>query len=111
MTVSIISPGMLSKEKGMILRVSAIFHILNQVGYKSEELSYEISADSIHSAIAFIDMCIQQTAFIAGRGNIKEEIESISSGMYTTQYHACMTQCVVFKTQLVGFATSCRAVL
>lgn len=87
---------MLSKSKGQVLRVSAALHVLFQVTQKEESTSEEessavqdgedfssddncISEKAIAAAINFVTVCCQQTAFIAGRGNIEEEIEIIQA--------------------------------
>ena len=87
--------GMLSKSKGQILRVAASFHILFQlpngvhdVDDADHTLNGEcddnaIIADSaIIAAIAFVTLCCQQTAYMAGRGNIKEELKIIKASMF-----------------------------
>ena len=84
---------MLSKSKGQILRVAASFHILFQIqDGDSEPVDKEdiisedavedgdtISGRAIAAAIGFVDLCCQQTAYMAGRGNIKEELKIIEA--------------------------------
>lgn len=69
---------MLSKSKGQILRVAATFHVLFALN-GSAEISSEISEEAIAAAIKFVQLCCQQTAHMAGRGNIKEEIDIIKA--------------------------------
>ena len=71
---------MLSKSKGQILRVAAAFHILFNVG-TPEEITDEISDEAIAASINFVGLCCQQTAFMAGRGQIEEEIQIIKASM------------------------------
>ena len=73
---------MLSKSKGQILRVAATFHVLFTLKGPAElEISSEISEGAIAAAIKFVQLCCQQTAHMAGRGNIKEEIGIIKASM------------------------------
>ena len=67
---------MLSKCTGQILRVATCFHILF-----GASAIIEVSSQAIEAAMNFIEVCCQQTAFIAGRGLIKKEIEIIEAGM------------------------------
>ena len=71
---------MLSKSKGQVLRVASALHFLfnmNTPGSHQQEISDEISEDAILASINFVALCCQQTAFMAGRGNITEEIQLI----------------------------------
>lgn len=69
---------MLSKSKGQILRVAATFHVLFHLD-RPEVIPQEISEGAITPAITFVGMCCQQTAFVAGRGDITEEIRIIKA--------------------------------
>ena len=64
---------MLSKPRGQILRVAATFHVLFTLNTKIE-ISSEISKEAIAASIKFVQLCCQQTAHMAGRGNIKEKL-------------------------------------
>ena len=84
------SLGMLSKSKGQVLRVSAAFHFLFNINNSNDdmELSDEISEEAICASINFVALCCQQTAFMAGRGKISEEIQLIKdSKCMFTQLH------------------------
>ena len=73
---------MLSKSKGQILRVAATFHVIFTLKGPAElEISFEISDGAIAAAIKFVQLCCQQTAHMAGRGNIKEKIGIIKASM------------------------------
>lgn len=76
---------MLSKSKGQILRVLAAFHCLFNINGHSEtpELKDEISEEAVTAAINFVELCCQQTAFMAGHGNILDEIQLIKASMCT----------------------------
>lgn len=73
---------MLSKSKGQILRVAAtlynLFH-LNQMDSPTGEID-----DGITVAINMVEICCQQTAFIAGRGDSKQEIDIIQASKFNT---------------------------
>jgi hypothetical protein len=51
-------------------------HVLFSEG---QEVSMEISKEAILAAICFVQLCCQQTAFMAGRGDITQEIEIFKS--------------------------------
>ena len=75
---------MASKAKGQVLRLSALMHLLFEGGpgvdeNKEKDIGLIIGEDAIKAAIDFVNVCIQQAAYIAGRGDIEEEISRISS--------------------------------
>lgn len=76
---------MLSKSKGQILRVAAalneLFH-LDDLPLNGE--AREISDGVITAAISLVEICCQQAAYIAGRGDIKEEIDVIQASKRST---------------------------
>ena len=79
---SITFVGMLSKSKGQILRVATALHVLFHVG-SSDPLKNELTENVIAAAINFVGLCCQQTAYMAGRGDIKQEIQIIKASMST----------------------------
>ena len=84
---------MLSKSKGQVLRVAATLHFLFNINSPSsdqQELSDEISEDAILASINFVSLCCQQTAFMAGCGNITEEIQLIKESMRCFILHIIM---------------------
>ena len=58
--------GMISKSLGQILRVSGVMHVL----FSLEEENVDDTA-AINAAIHFVEVCCQQTAYIAGRGELE----------------------------------------
>ena len=77
--------GMLSKSKGQILRVAATMHVLFH-WEEPQNIPNEISDKALMASINFVDICIQHAAYLAGRGEIQEAIDSfemILSGMST----------------------------
>ena len=96
---------MLSKSKGQVLRISAALHVLFYVksdiiqpDYEDEtipketqtdasteitrvKISADITEEAIAAAINFVELCNQQTAFMAGRQDIKEEIQIAKASM------------------------------
>ena len=72
---------MLSKSKGQILHVAATLYNLFHLN-KMDCLTGEIDDAVITSAINVVEICCQQTAFIAGRGDIKEEIDIIQASEF-----------------------------
>jgi len=63
---------------GQILRVSAVMHVLFNLGDK--ELDSTNSPAAIEAAINFVEVCCQQAAYIAGRDELDEELKLIVQG-------------------------------
>ena len=69
---------MLAKSKGQILRVSVVFHAL--FGWENPQaISDVISEDALRAAIEFVDVCMQHAAFLAGRGEISQEVDKLQT--------------------------------
>ena len=64
----LITGPVLSKSKGQILRLSAVFNALfsNDPSLKCES---ELSSSSVKAAINFIEVCSEQLAIVGGRRN------------------------------------------
>ena len=84
---------MLSKGKGLIVRVSAAFHVLFKLENASiEGIPMEICSEAVIALADFVEMCIQHVAFMAGIGDINEYIASVISGnklIYIYTYTSC----------------------
>lgn len=65
--------GIVSKSKGQILRVAAIFNALFSLD-PDHPLQEELSFVAIKAAINFVEMCNEHTAIIGGRKNTLEPI-------------------------------------
>ena len=85
---------MLSKAKGQVLRVAAAFHVLfsdkasGDGSIVVEEVLPTIQVEAIIAAKNFVSICCQHAAYIAGRGDIEDEIEAIQSpGIYYAHIH------------------------
>ena len=70
------SLGMLSKSKGQTLRVAVALHVLFN-WENPHNIPQEISDSAIKAAINFVDVSIQHAAYLAGRGELKEEVENL----------------------------------
>ena len=64
---------------GQTLRVAAAMHVLFRLE-DEEPFPSTISVQAINAAIDFVEVCCQQTAYIAGRGKICDEINLSHSG-------------------------------
>ena len=73
--------GMLSKSCGQVLRISTIFHMLFSIENEQEPLSSEVSEVAVKAAVNFVQTACQQTAFVAGKGFIQEEVQTYKTGM------------------------------
>ena len=76
---------MLSKAKWQVLRVAAVLHVLFSDGVGEDgkiivlDVEKIIQTKAIIVAKNFVDICCQHAAYVAGRGDIEDEIESLSS--------------------------------
>ena len=70
---------MLSKSKGLILRVAGVLHVLFKLD-TPDDIPDTISEQAIVAAQDFVDVCCQHTAFVAGRGDIQEAIQQLQLG-------------------------------
>ena len=66
--------GMLSKSRGYVLRVAVVIHVL--FCFNSEDLIIpeEVSESAVSAATNFVSVSCKQTAYIAGRGLLSEEV-------------------------------------
>ena len=69
---------MLSKSRGHVLRLATALHVLFNLG-KEEEVSETVSEKAVRAAVDFVKVSCQQTAYIAGRGPLHEEVERFKS--------------------------------
>ena len=72
--------AMLSNAKGQIMRVAATLHVLFNVN-TPVDIPEEISDAALKAAVNVVDVCIQHAAFLAGRGDVDEEIQRIVEGI------------------------------
>jgi len=70
---------MLSKSKGQILRVAATMHVLFHMD-EPLDIPLVISEGAIKASENFVEMCLQNAAYLAGRGDIKEAVGDIQRG-------------------------------
>lgn len=78
----LITIGMLSKSKGQVLRVAAVMHVLFHMSMPT--IPSEISENAVKAADSFVDYCLQQAAYLGGRGNFQEAIQEIRKGQWHT---------------------------
>ena len=71
---------MLSKSKGLILRVAGVLHVLFKLD-TPDDIPDTISEQAIVAVQDFVDVCCQHTAFVAGRGDIQEAIQQLQLGL------------------------------
>ena len=88
--LSLYISGMLSKSRGQVLRLAAVFNILFSMG--NDETTDDISDVAVRAAINFVKITCQQTAYIAGRGLVEEDIQRFGTGnciMYVMHVISC----------------------
>ena len=80
---------MLSKNRGQVLRVAAIFHILFKIDESqchdtttNDKNVNEISEDAMLAAIDFLKTACQRTMYIAGRGTLEEGVKRAQESKY-----------------------------
>ena len=74
--------GMLSKSKGLILRVAGVLHVLFHLDVPGD-IPCTIKEKAIIAAQDFVDVCCQHTAFLAGRGDIEDAIQQLKLGLFS----------------------------
>ena len=62
--------GMLSKQKGQVLRLAAIFHCLFTLD-DNTDIEYDLKEEDIDAAINFTEVCADHTSLMAGKGTVK----------------------------------------
>ena len=67
---------MLSKSKGQILRVAAVMQVLFHCE-NPHNIPNDITDEALKASINFVEVCIQHAAYLAGRPEIEEAVESI----------------------------------
>ena len=70
---------MLSKSRGHILRLAAVLHMLFCIETPEEDLDEEIPEEAVKAAVNFVQVACQQTAYIAGKGLLTEELAKLVS--------------------------------
>ncbi len=76
---------MLSKSKGQLLRVAAVMHVLFHLDVADPtQIPKEISESAVVAADCFVDICLQNAAYLGGKGDLKDAIEEINQGMFYT---------------------------
>lgn len=65
--------GIISKSKGQILRVAAVFNALFSLD-DSHPIEEVLSSTAVKAAISFVEMCNEHTAIIGGRKSSLEPI-------------------------------------
>ena len=75
--------GLLSKSKGQILRLAAVFNALYSLD-PSHSLSTELSSSSVKAAINFVQVCNEHTAIMGGQKNITTALSCKLTVLNTT---------------------------
>ena len=68
-------PALLSKSRGQVLRLATVLHMLFSINSAEQPLPDEISEAAIKAAVNVVRTASQQTAYIAGRGLLREEYQ------------------------------------
>lgn len=73
--------AMLSKGRGIVLRLAVVLQTLFQVGCDDTTHSNDdtVSDEAVKAAIDFVEVATQQVAFIAGRGELADELKRFLS--------------------------------
>lgn len=61
-----------------MLRVAAVLHTLFSIDNENMSVPDEVSETALKAAVDFVCISCQQTAYVAGRGPIDEEIERLN---------------------------------
>ena len=71
---------MLSKSRGQVLRLATVLHMLFSIDSPNEDLDETISENALKAAVNIMKLATQQTAYIAGKGELTEELEKFKTG-------------------------------
>ena len=102
--VLLLTIGMLGKQKGQILRVAASFQVLFSMNRSREgsgsnsDLNLIISDKALLASINFVELCCQQAAYIAGRGDIKDDIKNVKA---SKTVELCNAACVAYTGEVM----------
>ena len=72
---------LLSKSRGQLLWLATVLHMLFSIDNAEEPLAEEVSEAAIKAAVNFIRTASQQTAYIAGKASLQEELDKFKTGM------------------------------
>ena len=85
----------MSKSRGQVLRVAAVFHVLFSVDPEREASKEEanpdiLCEDAVIASINFVKTACQHALYIAGKGNLEEELHVTNTGTYVyVRYYVC----------------------
>ena len=86
---------MISKSLGQILRVSGVMHVLFSL--EEDSVDDTVTVAAINAAIHFVEVCCQQTAYIAGQGELEKELSMLMEGTSAKYKSVVSNQFLVFK--------------
>ena len=66
---------------GYVLQVAVVLHVLFCLSFEELIILEGVSESAVSAATNFVSVSCQQTAYIAGRGLLSEEVERFKSGM------------------------------
>ena len=72
--------GMLSKSLGQVYRLATVLHVL--FSPDEEAISDNVTESAVKAAVNVVQTACQQTAYIAGRGTIQEELVKCKTGQF-----------------------------
>jgi len=93
---------MLSKSRGQVLRIATILHMLFSIDSEHQSLDSEVSETAVKAAVNFVQTACQQTAFIAGKGHIQEEVQAYKTGMLYSHYGTTIISTTLCKTEWIS---------
>ena len=92
---------MFSKSRGQVLRLATVLHMLFSIDKSEESLSVEVSEAALKAAVDLIKLACQQTAYMAGRESLSEEMERFRTGKLN--FHApLMPSCMAVSKTRTG---------
>ena len=65
---------MLSKSLGQVMRIATVLHVLFHLD-TPQAISPEISDDALKAALDFVELCLEHTSYLAGKGSMDEAIQ------------------------------------
>lgn len=69
-----------------MLRVAAVMHVLFHLDTPTS-IPTEITELAVRAADCFVDICVQQAAYLGGRGELQEAVAEIHQGWSCMHTH------------------------
>ena len=91
--------GILSKSRGQVLRLTVVMHMLFNIDSFEQPLPTQVGEAAIKAAVNLIQLACQQTAYIAGKGVLQEEMDKCTEASDLV----CMQPQSAYQCCMIGY--------